>query len=159
MTQEFIVDTAAAKRSDETAEIMRRYNDVFQRHDPSALAELVAQDCVIENTTPAPDGARRVGKAACVELWSAIATAPGMRFDLEETFVAGDRATIRWRFLDVRRQFAARRQPDACRGRADRRGHGLREGIGPGAESRAQAQPGIPPPRLGFRATRIAASL
>ncbi|RWA69430.1 nuclear transport factor 2 family protein [Mesorhizobium sp.] len=98
MTQELIIDTAAAKRSAETAEIMRRYNDVFQRHDPSALDELVAQDCVIENTTPAPDGARRTGKAACVELWSAIATAPGTRFDIEETFVAGDRATIRWRF-------------------------------------------------------------
>jgi len=77
---------------------MRRFNDVFQRHDPSALEGLVAEDCVIENTTPAPDGARRAGKAACIELWSAIATGPGTRFDLEETFVAGDRATIRWRY-------------------------------------------------------------
>jgi ketosteroid isomerase-like protein len=98
MTQEIIIDAAAARRSVETAEIMRRFNDVFQRHDPSALAELVAEDCVIENTTPAPEGARRAGKAACVELWSAIATGPGTRFDLEETFVAGERATIRWRF-------------------------------------------------------------
>ncbi|ESY85614.1 MULTISPECIES: nuclear transport factor 2 family protein [unclassified Mesorhizobium] len=98
MTQELIIDITTANRSGETAEIMRRYNDVFQRHDPSALDDLVAQDCVIENTTPAPDGARRAGKAACVELWSAIATAPGTRFDLEETFVAGDRATIRWRY-------------------------------------------------------------
>lgn len=98
MTQELIIDITTASRSGETAEIMRRYNDVFQRHDPSALDDLVAQDCVIENTTPAPDGARRAGKAACVELWSAIATAPGTRFDLEETFVAGDRATVRWRY-------------------------------------------------------------
>ncbi|MBZ9679860.1 MULTISPECIES: nuclear transport factor 2 family protein [unclassified Mesorhizobium] len=98
MTQELIIDITTANRSGETAEIMRRYNDVFQRHDPSALDDLVAQDCVIENTTPAPHGARRAGKAACVELWSAIATAPGTRFDLEETFVAGDRATIRWRY-------------------------------------------------------------
>ncbi|MBZ9795994.1 nuclear transport factor 2 family protein [Mesorhizobium sp. ES1-4] len=98
MTQELIIHAAAARRSVETAEIMRRFNDVFQRHDPSALAELVAEDCVIENTTPSPEGARRDGKAACVELWSAIATGPGTRFDLEETFVAGDRATIRWRY-------------------------------------------------------------
>src|SRR4051812_49249476 len=98
MTQELIIDITTASRSGETAEIMRRYNDVFQRHDPSALDDLVAQDCVIENTTPAPDGARRAGKAACVELWSAIAAAPGTRFDLEETFVAGDRATVRWRY-------------------------------------------------------------
>lgn len=97
MSQERIIDIATAKRSAETAEIMRRYNNVFQRHDPSALDELVAQDCVIENTTPAPDGARHVGKAACVELWSAIATGPDTRFYIEETFVAGDRANIRWR--------------------------------------------------------------
>lgn len=44
MTQELIIDIATAKRSAETAEIMRRYNDVFQRHDPAALDELVAQD-------------------------------------------------------------------------------------------------------------------
>ncbi|TPN28890.1 nuclear transport factor 2 family protein [Mesorhizobium sp. B2-3-3] len=101
MTTENIIDTAAASRSDATAEIMRRFNDVFQRHDPSALSELVDEGCVIENTTPAPDGARHAGKAACVELWSTIATRPGTRFDIEETFVAGDRATIRWRYWMV----------------------------------------------------------
>jgi len=95
---ELIIDSTAAARSGETAQMMRRFNDVFQHHDPSALADLVAEDSVIENTTPAPDGARRAGKAACIELWSAIVTQPGTRFDLEETFVAGDRATIRWRY-------------------------------------------------------------
>ncbi|MGX9181285.1 nuclear transport factor 2 family protein [Mesorhizobium sp. BHbdii] len=81
-----------------TAEIMRRFNDVFQNHDPSPLPGLVAEDCVIENTVPAPDGARHSGREACVGLWSAIASEPGTRFDIEETFVAGDRATIRWRY-------------------------------------------------------------
>jgi hypothetical protein len=84
--------------SHETAEIMRRFNDVFQRHDPSDLADIVAENCVIENTIPAPDGARHVGREACMKLWSAIATEPGTGFDLEETFVAGERATIRWRY-------------------------------------------------------------
>ena len=86
-------------RSRETAEIMRRFNDVFQLHDPSALAELVAEDCIIENTAPAPNGARHAGRDVCVGLWSAIATQAGTRFDLEETFVAGERATIRWRYF------------------------------------------------------------
>jgi ketosteroid isomerase-like protein len=82
-----------------TAEVIRRFNDVFQRHDPSALPELVSADCVIENTTPAPDGARYVGREACVRLWSSIATSPGARFELEEVVVAGERATIRWRLF------------------------------------------------------------
>ena len=66
---------------------------------PAALPEIVSADCVIENTTPAPDGARYVGRDACVGLWSGIATAPGTRFDIEDVAVAGERATIRWRLF------------------------------------------------------------
>lgn len=82
----------------QTTEIMRRFNEVFLRHDPSALPELVAEDCVIEGIQPAPNGARYVGRDACVAQWRETATAPGTHFDLEEVFVAGDRAIIRWRF-------------------------------------------------------------
>ncbi len=85
-------------RSRQTAEIMRRFNDVFQEHDPTGLPDLVADDCIIENTTPAPEGARFVGRDECIKLWSGIATSPGTSFDLEETHAAGDRATIRWRY-------------------------------------------------------------
>jgi len=81
-----------------TDEVMRRFNDVFQLHNPSALHELVAEDCVIENTQPAPNGSRHVGRDACIALWTGIATAPGTHFDLENVIVAGDRATILWRF-------------------------------------------------------------
>lgn len=88
------MDTIAAR----TSEIMRRFNDVFQRHDPSALPELVAENCVIENTQPAPNGSRHIGRAACVALWTEIATTPGTGFDLEDVKVLADRAIIRWRF-------------------------------------------------------------
>jgi len=81
-----------------TDEVMRRFNDVFQLHDPTALNELVAEDCVIENTQPAPNGSRHVGRDACIALWTGIATAPGTHFDLENVIVTGDRATILWRF-------------------------------------------------------------
>ena len=81
----------------ETAEIMRRFNDGFQRHDSSVFPELVGDDCVIENTGPAPDGARILGRKACVELWQGIATSPAIRFDLEDVIVRGDRAMIFWR--------------------------------------------------------------
>jgi hypothetical protein len=39
-----------------------------------------------------------VGREACIQLWQGLAVEPGTRFDLEEVFVAGDRATIRWRY-------------------------------------------------------------
>ena len=88
-----------AQSPDDTAEVMRRFNEVFLRHDPTALHELVASDCVIENTTPAPNGARCVGRDECVAQWTQIATAPGTHFELEEVATMGDRAIIRWRFF------------------------------------------------------------
>ncbi|HXZ87403.1 MAG TPA: nuclear transport factor 2 family protein [Candidatus Binataceae bacterium] len=81
-----------------TATVMDRFNAVFLRHDPSALPGMIAEDCVIEKINPAPSGDRCVGRDACVALWTEIATAPGTRFDLEETFAMDDRAIIRWRF-------------------------------------------------------------
>ena len=82
----------------ETAEVIRRFNDAFQRHDPTVLADLIGDDCVIENTHPAPDGSRHVGRVACIELWRGIATAPDIRFDVEDVAVVDeDRAIIRWR--------------------------------------------------------------
>lgn len=81
-----------------TSELMRRFNDAFRLHDPAALVELVATDCIIENTQPAPEGSRHVGREACLSVWQGLASAPGTQFELEEVFVAGERALIRWRY-------------------------------------------------------------
>ena len=95
---EAAIESLPDEKSQETAEIMRRFNEVFLRHDPSELRNLVAENCVIEKITPGPDGDRWVGRDACVANWETIATEPGSHFDLEETFTAGERATIRWRY-------------------------------------------------------------
>jgi len=84
--------------SEATVELMRRFNEVFLRHDPSALPELIAEDCVIENIRPAPNGGRLIGRDACIANWKELATAPGTHFELEDVFVAGERAIIRWRY-------------------------------------------------------------
>lgn len=84
--------------SQTTSEVIRRFNEAFQQHDPAALPELIAADCVIENASPAPNGSRHVGREACLELWRRLATAEGTQFDTEEVVVTGERATIRWRF-------------------------------------------------------------
>ena len=82
-----------------TSELMWRFNQAFQRHDPDALKELVAEDCVIENTGPAPNGSRHVGRQACLTVWQGLAGESGTHFEPEEVFVAGDRAIIRWRYF------------------------------------------------------------
>jgi glutathione S-transferase len=82
-----------------TAEVIAKFNDAFQRHDPAILTDLVADDCVIENSQPAPDGSRHIGRDACLAVWQAIAKNPATRFDLETVEILGDRAIIHWRYL------------------------------------------------------------
>jgi ketosteroid isomerase-like protein len=82
----------------ETTEIMRRFNDAFLRHEPAALGELVADDCVMESIQPAPDGTRYEGRAACLAFWQALAADRNSHFDVEDVSVAGDRAVLRWRY-------------------------------------------------------------
>jgi ketosteroid isomerase-like protein len=87
------------KQSLQTEAILHRFNDVFMDHDPAALHDLVADDCIIENTQPAPDGSRHEGKAACIELWTRIAMMPDAHFELESIMARGDRGEIRWRLV------------------------------------------------------------
>ena len=87
-------DTDSSKS---TAEVIRRYNEVFHQHDPTALRDLIAPNCIIENSNPAPNGSRHVGHEACFALWQRIATTPGIEFDIEDIVVTGERAIIRWR--------------------------------------------------------------
>jgi ketosteroid isomerase-like protein len=81
----------------DTAEVIRRYNDAFEHHDPGPLAELVADDCVLENTSPAPDGARFEGREAVGAFWQQIAADTSMSFEIEDVIVMDDRAIIYWR--------------------------------------------------------------
>lgn len=80
----------------QTKEIIEQFESIFQTHNVSLLASIVAEDCVLENTGPAPDGARYVGHEACVTFWSGIATNSDMRFDEENVDIYGERAIIRW---------------------------------------------------------------
>ena len=92
------METTTDPRSIATAELMDRFNEVFLLHDPTPLRDMIAEDCMIEKINGAPNSDRCIGRDACVALWTEIATTPGTHFDLEETFVMGDRAIIRWRF-------------------------------------------------------------
>lgn len=47
-----------------TRAIVVRFNEAFNRHDSEALAELLAEDTIFEDTSPAPDGRRVEGKKA-----------------------------------------------------------------------------------------------
>jgi hypothetical protein len=84
---------------DQTKEIIEQFENVFQTHDASVLASIVEEDCVLENTGSAPDGARYVGRDACVTFWRGVATNPDLRFEEENIDIYGERAIIRWRLF------------------------------------------------------------
>ncbi|MBG0566988.1 nuclear transport factor 2 family protein [Actinoplanes aureus] len=82
----------------DTAEVIRRFNAAFVNHDAALLDDLIGDDCVMEAVEPAPDGARTVGREACLAFWRALADDRTTQFEPDEVVFAGDRATIRWRY-------------------------------------------------------------
>lgn len=80
-----------------TVAAVERFNDAFARHDVDAVMACMTDDCLFENTSPAPDGERHVGQRAVRAFWERFfAGAPAANFTVEEMFAAGDRCVVRW---------------------------------------------------------------
>ncbi len=83
----------------ETLATIERFNEAFSRHDVDAVMALFTDDCVFENTSPAPDGERYEGQAAVRAFWERFfAESPRARVEAEDIFAGGDRACVRWRY-------------------------------------------------------------
>ena len=82
-----------------TLATLRSLLDAIDRRDIDGMMALLTDDCVFENTSPAPDGERIVGKANLREWFTRFQQAsPEARFSEEEIVPAGDRVTVRWRY-------------------------------------------------------------
>jgi ketosteroid isomerase-like protein len=79
------------------------FNEAFNRHDADALAALLTEDTVFEDTSPAPDGRRIEGKTAVVDFWRGwFARNSDARFDAEELIISGNRAVVPWVYHKMR---------------------------------------------------------
>jgi ketosteroid isomerase-like protein len=68
-----------------------------------AIASLLTDDTVFEDTPPAPDCQRIQGKAAVAAFWRGwFARNPGAQLETEEMIVSGDRAVVRWVYRKMR---------------------------------------------------------
>jgi ketosteroid isomerase-like protein len=86
-----------------TRAVVDRFNETFNRHDADALAALMTDDTVFEDTSPAPDGRRIEGKAAVVAFWREwFARNSDAIFEAEDVIVSGDRVVVRWIYRKVR---------------------------------------------------------
>jgi ketosteroid isomerase-like protein len=86
-----------------TRTVIEHFNAAFNRHDADALAALLTEDTVFEDTSPAPDGRRIEGRSAVVEFWRAwFARNADARFEAEEMVVCGNRAVVLWVYHKMR---------------------------------------------------------
>jgi ketosteroid isomerase-like protein len=78
---------------------LARFSAAFGRGDVDGVMALMSDDCVFEATGPAPDGVRHEGAAAVRAVWVELfGETKEPLFSEEESFVAGDRGVLRWRF-------------------------------------------------------------
>ena len=75
------------------------FSAAFGSGDVEAIMALMTDDVVFESTGPAPDGVRHVGAVSVRAVWEDLfGSTPDALFTEEESFVAGDRGVLRWRF-------------------------------------------------------------
>ena len=75
------------------------FNDAFNLHDVAKMMELMSDDCVFENTDPAPDGTTYKGRQAVTQFWLAFfRESPNAHIDIEEIFGLGNHCIMRWRY-------------------------------------------------------------
>jgi ketosteroid isomerase-like protein len=78
--------------------VVADFGAAWGAHDLERALALCTDDCVFDNTDPAPDGHRYVGRAELRRAWAPIFEDPTSRFEPEETFAAGDRVVQLWRY-------------------------------------------------------------
>jgi limonene-1,2-epoxide hydrolase len=75
------------------------FNEAFNRHDVDGMMALMSDDCVFENTVPAPDGEVYAGKETVTRFWQGFfADSPRAHIEIEEVFGLGRRCIMRWRY-------------------------------------------------------------
>lgn len=75
------------------------FHEAFNRHDVAGMMEWMSDDCLFEDTYPAPDGAAYRGKAEVTQYWERFfRESPAAHIDVEELFGFGERCIMRWRY-------------------------------------------------------------
>ena len=76
------------------------FNDAFNQHDVAGMMNLMSEDCLFENTDPAPDGTTYAGKEVVTQFWQDFFRAsPQAHIEIEEAFGLGNnRVVMRWKY-------------------------------------------------------------
>lgn len=86
-------------RLESSLRVVLAFNEAFNLHDVPAMMQLMSDDCVFENTAPAPDGTVYTGKVAVTQFWQEFfRSSPQAHIKIEEAFGLGMRCIMRWRY-------------------------------------------------------------
>ena len=86
-------------RLESAMRVVLAFNEAFNRHDVAGMMALMSDDCIFENTAPAPDGAVYSGKEAVTQFWQDFfRESPHAYIQIEEIFGLGNRCIMRWRY-------------------------------------------------------------
>ena len=79
--------------------IVLEFNEAFNRHDVAAMMDLMTDDCIFENTDPAPDGTTYSGKEVVTKFWQDFfRESPHAHIEIEEIFGMGLHCIMRWKY-------------------------------------------------------------
>ena len=86
-------------RLEAAVRVVLEFNEAFNRHDIAGMMQFMSDDCVFENTDPAPDGTLYSGKEAVTRFWQDFfRESPQAHIKIEEIFGLGSRCVMRWRY-------------------------------------------------------------
>jgi len=91
-------------RIESAIRVVLEFNEAFNLHDVAGMMRLMSDDCVFENTDPAPNGAVYSGKEVVTQFWlDFFRESPQAHIEIEEIFGFGIRCIMRWRYdwIDV----------------------------------------------------------
>ncbi len=78
--------------------VVLEFNKSFNRHDLAGILKCLSDDCVFEDTSPAPDGAQHQGKESISQFFEdSFREVQQAHAKIEEVFGFGPRVVMRWR--------------------------------------------------------------
>ena len=82
---------------EEAIRVVINFNEAFNRHDVEGMMQWMSDDCVFENTNPAPNGTTYSGKETVTQFWqNFFRESPHAHIEIEEIFGMGKRCVMRW---------------------------------------------------------------
>ena len=82
--------------------VVLEFNEAFNHHNVAGMMKLMTDDCIFENTDPAPNGTLYSGKEAVTQFWQDFfRESPNAHIEIEEIFGMGLHCIMRWRYAWV----------------------------------------------------------